>query len=722
MNFTFRPYPSHNWLPDWSFEARNCGVSFREMRAGYFFTAGDSTGTLFPQIDQPEWSIHIPLPQNAHINLLFNGFCGYLNHKKKVYAAEVFVVEPGILRGQVNDINLPLLLSNIPIRQEEDFQWIEADSVPALLMTRGNEFCLVTKKRMLEEARALATHWLDQSMDDLVERELRERDGAAQLFEHLRKHDSLAVISAECLMRAIRPAEDRLAHHWSKSPTSDTPRADANELFTLVQAWKHLNPGIAEELVLSTLKLQAPSGAVPVYYSPHETFSILEAPKPLLAKAAEQVFNVTRNQEFLKEIIPLLRRYMQWQLHHFDPKRRGWHFWQNRNECLDPAHFNSEIATVDLTVLLLTEIEALNRLCKASSIHANMEELFITERETLQSNLVKEFWNEEKESFSNAFIRGRVDTIEGIIAFTPTLWPDLPKRQASLILDRLKTTGTLPGGYSILSWRKSALDRNKSFPLLHQVIALEGLKTSDPNGTVSKDFARLILEGFIEWHSTEVEQGRIGVDAITAAYIIDLVETRGYRAKPKSKTSEFFYNLKRKTKADRNDLWIIGTALLLAFGIHIIYEKGRKAPPREHLKSMMQHAYKTMDAPQLVTHCAMMIEHYPDHAALAHLYAANLLIATRDWPGAEKHLRTLREAAPDSPAGMISLGLVLQQQGKFAEADPHYEEFELLFENIFPELVLEVRNWRYLLREEFTSPPKWESIYDTYKLMHELGE
>jgi hypothetical protein len=68
---------------------------------------------------------------------------------------------------------------------------------------------------------------------------------------------------------------------------------------------------------------------------------------------------------------------------------------------------------------------------------------------------------------------------------------------------------------------------------------------------------------------------------------------------------------------------------------------------------------------------------------------------------------------------MIALGLARQLLGQFEEAEANYYEFCYLFNEIFPEVVDEVNKFRYLMKEGFRTPPKWQEIY-RYQFMHEL--
>ncbi len=719
MNSNFQSYPAHPWLSDWTLEPRGCGTTFREKNAGYFFQTLEIAGRIAPNLETPEWFLQIPIPQNSHFNILFNGFCGYFNQGKHRCLAEVATPEPGVLWGRFSDIPAPVLISDLALEETEGVQWLESDTLPALLAIREGSFCLITKARIFNDATQLAESYLAKDFEAYLSDELEHRAGATKLFAEMNRHDSLAVISAESMMRALRPPEGNISGTWSQSPSSATPQFNTNELCALTLAWKHLDINVAEDLVRSCLKLQTSSGAIPVAYSPHETFTILEAPKPLLAKTAENVWKIRKDPLFLAEIIPLLRRHIQWLLHHFDPKRRGLHCWQNSDELFTPNTYETDLSTVDLTVLLLTEIEALNRLQKATETHTGSPPSFSKERETLENNLQTQFWNEEAGQFSHAIIRGRMATIEGFPTLIPLLWKKLPLRQKTIILDRIKESGTLPGGLSVLSWKKAAIVPY-SFSLIQQLLVLETLKTVDPHGSLTSDFVRITLQGFVEWQTLSIkEKHALKLDPVTAAYIVNLQETHNYRYHAKGAITGRLFKLLRKTRTNRFDLAVILITVMAIFSIHVLYDLRQQPPPFLTLEAQMNSAYANKNALETIANGQMIIAYYPEQATMAKVYTANLMMVTGNFKQASVLYAETRKEYPDSPGSMIALGLAYQQQGRFVEADANYAEFTYLFDEIFPKLVTQVERYRYLMQEGFRSPPKWQEIY-RYQIMHEL--
>jgi hypothetical protein len=719
MKPIFRSYPSHPWLSGWRLEPRVHGSSAGTATDGSCFRTTDIVGQLVPDNESTEWALQIPIPQNGRINMMFNGFCGYFSKAGRNCMAEVFIPEAGVVWGRFSDIPPPALITDHPLHDSGAHQWIDSDTAPALLAVRDNIFCLVTKLHIYADAEALAEHYLAEDIENRIHEELEHRSGARKLFEQMHRHDSLAAISAECMMRALRRPEGKINGIWSQSSTSATPRLNINESYPLLLAWRHIDVAVAEDLLRSILRLQTSSGAIPVQVSPHETFSTLEAPKPLLCKAAAAVWTIRKDPEFAAEIVPALRRNLQWTLHHFNPKRRGQYSWQNENEMVVPELFESELATADLAALLLTEIDAINRLRESNPRLARTPPYFEEERDTLENNLQAHFWNEASTDFSNAFIRDRQLSISGLPSFLPLLWRGLPSRKKNAALTRIKETGVLPGGLNVLSWTTSA-PNERNFPVLQQQLVLETFRTADERGSITHDFARITLQGFVEWHAMSIaEQRTLHLDAATASYIINIQDTRFYRYFAQGRISGFLFKTLRKTKVDRFELSIIALTVFSILSIHTIYKVLDAPPPFEALEAEMNSAYMYQDETTVLEKGRAIIEHYPDQAAPALLYAGNMLLLRNAPQEAEKLFEIIRREYPDSPGPMISLGLACQLQGKFQDAERNYAEFCYLFDQIFPDLVAMVQEYRMLGEEGFKAPPKWPEIY-RYQLMHEL--
>ena len=708
-------------MADWSIEPFGCDSLYRQKNPEHFFCTRGPIGQLAPMQDGAEWVYHTFVPENSSIRLLGNGFCACYLRRRRAAGVEIFCPEPGVLWGQRCHIPDGVLIDS-KSGEKSEFQgdeiWYETERSHVLVVRHDQDFCLVSKFADRGKARHIANGYLSRSLEKYARSELERRAGAVQLLEEMPHHDSLAVICVESILKALRPAEGRIPHRWIQSSQSDTPQFNVNELFPLLQAWSLINVEIAEELLLCALKIQSNAGALPVLFSPVSGAALLEAPKPLIVKAAEKVWSIRQRPELLKTMLPLLRRNIQWMLNHFDPKRRKVYCWQNRNEPIDPELFQSDLVSVDLATLLLTEIEALSRL--EGQLGETRKAWFVDEGNELKSMILDQFWNREEGLFSQAYQRESLVSLKGFPALLPLLWQDLPQTRKDATLDYVQRADHLTGLHGVLSWQKSSLN-DQSFPLLRQFLVLEAFKASDPNHSLLRDFSRLTLQGFVEWHALALEtEKRLQINPSIAALVINVQSMHQYRYHGQGAITGFFFRVLRKVRADRNDFVIIAATIFTLLCVRAFYAD-REAPPTLSSLEMQVHAaFANHDVEALFRSCRQIIDHYPDKAGQARLLMANQLVLGRKYDVAEELLLKVREDYPDCPGAMISLGIAQHLQGKLDAAEANYDEFCYLFERIFPGMVAQIDEYRFLIQEGIrTAPPKWREVYRT-DFMHEL--
>jgi hypothetical protein len=410
---------------------------------------------------------------------------------------------------------------------------------------------------------------------------------------------------------------------------------------------------------------------------------------------------------------------MQWLLHHFDPKRMNVYCWKSRNEPIEAKSYKSDMATVDLAVLLLTELEALKRLHAQSTQFASYEQLFQNEQSAIENSITDQFWNETDAAFTTAYIRDLPLPLQGFPSLSPLLWRGLPGTKKSAILEAARATESLPGQQHVLSWGQSSMDGHTD-SLLKQFLVFIAFRTADPHGAPLRDISRLTLQGFLEWHKISLEKNQsVYVPPLAAAFIINVQAMHQYRYNPEGKSAGKLTKLLRKARADRTDLGIVIATAIVVFCVHLIYDAKTAAPPLTFLETQMNSAYAERDATLALQNASAIIDYYPEEAARPRLLAANIHMIHEQFESAETLLKDVRKEYPDAPGAMISLGLALQLQGKYTEAEKNYHEFCYLFDEIFPEVVSEVNQFRYLMQEGFRAPPKWKEIY-RYQFMHEL--
>ena len=144
----------------------------------------------------------------------------------------------------------PVLSSELNLSEEEGFHWLENDTGIVLLAVKEIHFCLVATSHLLSDSKKTAQNYLGKDLEQHLLDELKQRNGASNLLEEMAHHDALAVISAESIMKALRPPEGSIPLSWCQASFSSTPMMDVNEIFPLALAWRLMNIDIAEELLL----------------------------------------------------------------------------------------------------------------------------------------------------------------------------------------------------------------------------------------------------------------------------------------------------------------------------------------------------------------------------------------------------------------------------------------------------------------------------------------
>ena len=122
----------------------------------------------------------------------------------------------------------------------------------------------------------------------------------------------------------------------------------------------------------------------------------------------------------------------------------------------------------------------------------------LTMQTQLKSNLKDLFWNQDKQDFSNAFIRGEPTSIKGYNSLLPMLCNTFIRDLRTIMLERLKNGEMKDSSIHVSTWRKTDLtDQNLS--IIQKLLFIRTLKKFDSAGSVIYDYIRLAMNGFIDW-------------------------------------------------------------------------------------------------------------------------------------------------------------------------------------------------------------------------------
>ncbi len=723
MGTIFTNYPDVPWKQGWRFSS------------GPEDSSPCITGSVPGSLTLPreDWTLQLLPPSTSCSARLFsNGFSIGPRGKSTKKRVDAILIEPDVWIGSRQGLSAPALLAPAVVSDEPRISWVETEQRTTLLLCREERFALVIDTPSKEQALRKAEDALDEDFKLLAGAETERRNRLCKLFSVNPRHNPPVALAAESLRQRLRTRTASIHGLWSTSDGFKEETFSLNELFALVHAWSLVEPARALDLVHTALSLQQSSGGFPAWVN-REGVTATVAPWPLIIQTFERAWKSNESDPLmLKKTLPALRKYIQWALRRFDPHRDGIPAWQSEQEIFVPESFERDKATPELTVMLLSEIEALLRLCKKNHDSETAIESLCEQREQLAHTLTTIFWNPKKKSFSTVWKNGHFINEPSFGSFLPLLWQNLDPAQQAPLLENFEETHGFPGHAEPASWKQEQIDDTAHLPAIHQFMAFEALRRSDTSRALLMLFVRRAREGFAAWFEREsIEAARLirhgettdtpafELGPLTAALMLTTqfeFQREAEKSAPIVKGVLRGAHRLRISPADVRILVGCGLALLLA---HLFYIQPRlqNAEARmaeASLNYRQGHLRKTMK----------ICRRYPDHV-LSCFLQANLQTITGNPTEAEVlyHQALLQETG--SPSALFGYALTLQMNGKHQEAIRRYNDFIDLYEIKLQnpdqtDLIDLAYTFLRLAEEKFDSPPKWKRVY-TLPIMNDLG-
>lgn len=140
--------------------------------------------------------------------------------------------------------------------------------------------------------------------------------GRARFLERLpaaNADDRREVESAsELLIRHLRDPEGEFTAVWSADAIHETPSFDLNQLYPLVSAWVHIEPGVARDLLANAIGMQGDGGTLVGSADSVGRVTDERPPLPLLVHALHEYWTATGDDEFVRASLVELRPYLEW--------------------------------------------------------------------------------------------------------------------------------------------------------------------------------------------------------------------------------------------------------------------------------------------------------------------------------------------------------------------------------------------------------------------------
>ncbi len=713
MQNIFTDYPYVPWKQNWRFSA---GPEDHTP-----FITGAASGAI--TIPGGTWTLQLVDPAvPCTVRLFCSGLSVSTRKRPEKNRIDVLLTEPGLLYGTVSGLPMPRLTAAAEITKDKGFDWIQTGRTTALLLQQDSRFALVCGELTVERALAKAEAALDLNFAALVQSETEDRKNISRLFSVNQRHNPPVALAAENLMIRLRERTGALRGLWSTAEGFTSETFSLNELYPLVRAWNLIDPSIALELVQTALSLQQSSGGFPAWAEPGGLTSPA-APWPLIAQSFELAWQNGRDPALLRKYLPALRKYIQWAARRFDPHRDRIPSWQNEQEVFVPRSFERGKATPELTVLLITEIEAVLRLCEENQHAETASESLTEERDQLAQTLNTTFWDPAAKAFSNIWKAGHYLHEPSFGSFMPLFWRGLDHEKQNALLENFEETHGFPGHKEPSSWKQDEIDDTAHLPAIHQFMAFDALRTADSARALLMLFVRRAREGFATWFEREsIEAARgaatgtpaYALGPVTAALILTVQEEFEREAAKAPSAGQRILHWGHRKRISKTDLRIIAAALLAILIVHLGYTLPRSlntdARVAEASLSYQQGRY---------TETMKICRRYPDNA-LAQFLQANLLMIAGRPQDAEVLYRKALTQKTESPSALFGLALALQMNGKFKEAEKRYIDFIDIHEAHRPEAAELADQFMMLTREKFSRPPNWRRVY-TLPMMNDLG-
>lgn len=711
MENIFTTYPEVPWKPGWQFSSGpDNHLPF--LTAGINGSLTATNGDWHLQMTQPELI--------CTTRLFYNGFSIGGRRRPEKNRIDAILTGPGLLCGTVAGLPDPQLISGTAITKEPGCEWLRSGDLTVLFRQRENRFALVYGPCTFQQALSKAEDALDQNFEELMQAEAEKRKNVSRLFSINSRHNPPVALAFETLTARLRDRNGAIRGIWSVADGFEKETFSLNELYPLVRAWCLINPAIALDLAQTALSLQQSNGGFPTWINADGIASTV-APWPLIAQSFELALRSAPEPAVLKKHLPALRKYVQWALRRFDPRRDRIPFWQSEQEVFVPGSYERDKATPELTVFLIAELDSVLRLCEASEHSESAMTSLVEEREHLIRTLDTTFWNPGKKAFSNVWENGHYRHEVTFGSFVPLFWSGLDSEKKSALIESFEAARGLPGQRSV-SWEQDETDDTTARPAIHQFMAFEIVRSSG-NRNLLMQFVHRTREKFAVWfehesltavRSQSAETPAYALGPVTAALALSVQAEFEREAAQIHTVAQLLLRWAERLKIRRTDLSILLVFALLSLLAHLIYAIPHSWNAEERTGEALLNYREGRHAEAL-----RICRRYPEYA-ISRLIQANMLMLAEQPDKAEELYRQTLLQEPESPSALFGLALALQMNGKFDEAEKRYVDFIDIYELRYPVASQLADEFRMLSQEEFKKPPRWRRIFEL-PMMNDLG-
>ncbi len=703
---------SSNWPPPTGWRkgrilrpaaARTTGLS-----AGHAFQALLAPGVYAPAVANPTWSLHCGLdPQDGSLRIwmLPNGLAAKSAHSNDILLV-LFAVDAGVLHGYADSsIPAPSLFSpELAVQTVDNGQWLGAGPHYVALsharIPEGLFFAVALSTESHTQALHKASEALQRDAREVVQAEMDRRETFIGAAQTQLTDETLMIEAYDTLVAALRSPEGALPHRWSESEEG-AGIFSVNELYPLISAWCMQDGSVAEDLFRTVCSAMRPSGFVPARIRTNGNHDHSAQAWPTLAMCAKTIAEHGASDEFMAYALPRLAAYLG---HALDQFSQGNHYvWRSPEESFIPETFDLNLATVDLTVFLLCEIDAFLEMAGAHDRDELIAPLIHMHRDRLSDHLATHLWDGEKSVFRDCYANGNPIKRTTLAGYLPLMLQDPDQSRRAQTLKRLQQeiATRKDGGLGLWEWWESDPQR-PSARAWHQNFALQAARHSGQDEVVRRLETKLmsaLVQGYnrtriIPNELSGVAEAASGANtsSVMGAALVVLVAfplhfgSHDERA-PVSQTVRWL---------DRHRIAVIGTVLsmlVLALSVVILTYQFKRTPTAvemETISGLAERYYLDGRVEEAVTLYRELARIMPDNPVL-HFRLANALYRQGKYAEAEHHYRRSLDDEMPSPRTLRNLAITLHQQGKHREAAYYFEIIATHYPRTYPQLAEHAR-------------------------------
>ena len=421
----------------------------------------------------------------------------------------------------------------------------------------------------------------------------------------------------------------------------------------IMDAWAELDISIATDLLQTVRKLQTTTGVLPFSVHQHGSMETMIGTLPLYIKTASRILIKNDDPALTHTFMPSLSSYLVAILKYYDPKKSGVHRWRHKQEPLVRDIYEKDLATADLSALLLSEIEAYEQLEQRFPESASSFYDFSSPKETLIEQLSNQFWHPKKGSFCYAITRETQQLFSGIPAFLPMLSSTVARPYREQLLDQLKSSSNQAGSLNISFWREHKGELSNDL-LIEKWLFFKALHTTDPNGILLYDYTQVTINRYNDWYRRiGLQKNVLRFNPMQSAFFIRTHSFYKSHYQTENKWISGLIHRLKKAKIDRVDIAIFAVTIVLLLAIRIYYSVAKTPPPFSSLTAEMNQFYMNYDVMNTLRLCEEIMTHYPEQADFAKLIYCNLSLQNQYYQEAQLLLEQIRMRYPDSPGPML---------------------------------------------------------------------